>query len=81
MSDLQNRLKNLTPEQRAILEKKLREKALAKADKEKISVPAVPLVFVETEWGCQHWPTRQQRKSLPAVTPPAPRATWTTPAR
>ncbi len=38
MSDLQNRLKKLTPEQRAILEKKLREKALKKTEENKIQL-------------------------------------------
>ena len=38
MSDLQNRLNKLTPEQRSLLEKKLREKALVVAEKESIPI-------------------------------------------
>ena len=38
MSDLQSRLDKLSPEQRALLEKKLREKALHASEKNKIPV-------------------------------------------
>jgi len=38
MTDLQNRIKNLPPEQRALLEKKLREKALLKAKENRIPI-------------------------------------------
>ena len=38
MSDLKNRLKNLSPEQKALLEKKLREKAIKKSEEDKIQI-------------------------------------------
>ncbi|MCP5063934.1 MAG: amino acid adenylation domain-containing protein [Ignavibacteriae bacterium] len=38
MADLKNRLKNLSPEQKALLEKKLREKAIKKSEEDKIQI-------------------------------------------